>query len=317
MSCRRTKDAFTLIELLVVIAIIAILIGLLLPAVQKVREAAARMSCANNLKQIGLAFHNYHATYSCFAAGRTDPKATWAVFILPFMEGDATYKLWDFSKAYYQVQNKVARETTVKAYICPGRRSPSTSGLSISGDIPDSTGTYGSAHIPGALGDYAINSGDPSGAGDYWWSPSPSQPTKTPSNGIGIVDVDWETNTGTRYLKINDVSDGLSSTLLVGEKHVPPNQFGLTGYDNSIYNGDKTGARRMAGSATAPGTGTSVLAKFPTDQTSGIFGSAHPGICQFSLCDGSVRSLRTTISNDALRKLANRKDGEIIDSNDY
>ena len=118
-------------------------------------------------------------------------------------------------------------------------------------------------------------------------------------------------------MKISDVSDGLSNTLLVGEKHVPPNQFGMSGYDNSIFNGDKTGARRMAGSATAPGTGTSVIAKFPTDQTSGVFGSAHPGVCQFALCDGSVRSLRATISNDSLRKLANRMDGEIVDSNDY
>ena len=151
MRSRPHRVGFTLIELLVVIAIISILIGLLLPAVQRVREAANRLSCSNNLKQIGLAMHHHHLTFDKLPPSRvSDYGATWAVVILPEMEQDNLHRQWDMVRPYAQ-HNTVARQTAVKNYFCPSRRT-STSGpaLSLSGDL------FGGTHYPGALGDYAV-----------------------------------------------------------------------------------------------------------------------------------------------------------------
>jgi prepilin-type N-terminal cleavage/methylation domain-containing protein/prepilin-type processing-associated H-X9-DG protein len=297
---RRRRPGFTLIELLVVIAIIAVLIGLLVPAVQKVREAANRMSCQNNLKQIGLGMHNFAAALKSFPYCRTgghEQDNTWAVILLPYIEQDPLYNTW-FSVALPNLDgppilsnspriaindlrfNRTIRtqsaplSNTVALYFCPSRRAPQVC-----------TAPLGS-NLVGACGDYAVV-----GGGNVL--------------NTGAFHVNDFYGTGVR---LADIRDGTSSTLLVGEKHLTQADLGLGTYDGCIYSATPAGLSfRQAGSAHP-------LALGLTDGQNGQFGSWHTGVVNFVFCDGHVEGLNTSISGTTLGYLATRAGGEAIPS---
>jgi prepilin-type N-terminal cleavage/methylation domain-containing protein/prepilin-type processing-associated H-X9-DG protein len=224
----RTRKAFTLVELLVVIAIIAILIGLLLPAVQKVREAANRTRCENNLKQIGLALHNYHDTSRSFPPGyrdlNNDPNSTpdndlgpgwgWASFILPYMELDNVYKQINFTQTVGMGVNAQISVLPLKIFQCPA--DPYQDPF----PVYDSTFTSPIAIV--AHGNYVGCNGWPecfSNAGGNF---------QGGSGGDGLVGGFGQQACGLFYrnshYRFADVTDGTSNTIFVGERsnnHAP------------------------------------------------------------------------------------------------
>jgi prepilin-type processing-associated H-X9-DG protein len=291
------RSAFTLIELLVVIAIIMLLMGMLLPATQRVREAANRLFCGNNLRQIVIALHHHHNDYESLPPSRLwDRRATWAVLILPYLEQDNLYRQWDLSKTYYE-QTDAARQGAVKVYFCPTRRSMTTMpSLSIAGDM-SSNGQHGEKHHPGALGDYAANVGTTGMDFD-----GPGCAGMTPDGA-------FEYPHGRRFA---DFLDGLSHTILVGEKHVHIDRFGVGWLDCSLYNGDyDTCSCRSGGKNKYPPFNEHPIARSVKEERA-VFGSYHPGFCQFAFGDGSVRNLPADIDVNILALLCNRFDGQPI-----
>ena len=316
--------AFTLIELLVVIAIIGVLIALLLPAVQKVREAANRMSCRNNLKQLALGFMNYHDSFRKLPPDRVgrDAYLTWAALILPYIEADNIYRLWNPPATgvtwRYADQPAEALEAQLKIFFCPSRRGPPqiSSGA-------HNTGNAGSR--PGACGDYAICAGDGKRLQGTVWIPDDMNGDN--ANGAIIISNPPAVNpwpapivTYGSQTSLTSITDGTSNTFLIGEKHVRPDQFGSgSDGDNALYSGSAyKSAHRCAGRFHP-------LARFPQEppprdaqnNTRYNFSSYHPGVCQFAFADGSVHAIPVSIDIDNLERLANRMDGEVITYTDY
>jgi prepilin-type N-terminal cleavage/methylation domain-containing protein len=296
MSPSQHRRAFTLVELLVVIAIIGVLVALLLPAVQAAREAARRTKCLNNLKQIGLAMHNYHDTHGCFPNTRRDASYTWMVTIMPFVEQQNLYSEWKQGPSYH-TQTQMARETKVDMYYCPSRRSASTA--QIITENMDNTTTA----VTGVPGDYAACTGDSSVAtGDYW------------QNNVNGVFYIWNRMSGAPAAnepfragcRIADILDGTSSTLMVGDKHVAAIHLHKPADgDGQAYNGDKGHAFRWVG----PNV---LLAKGPQDTVKTRFGSWHPSVCNFVLADASVRPFMVSTSGQTLGWLAGKDDRQTV-----
>lgn len=292
----RRQRGFTLVELLVVMAIITLLVGLLVPAVQKAREAASRISCGNNLKQIGLALHSYESVNKKLPPSRvSDLHATWAVLILPYMEQDTIFKQWDLKLDYYS-QNAMARLTPVPNFFCPARRSHDTTPqASIAGDQNDDIFPIG-PHVPGALGDYGVCTGtDNCDGADCFGA----------TNGAFRVGID-QFNKPVGAVRLAEILDGLSNTFFAGEKHVIMSHFGEGVLDCSIYNGDYWTCSTRSASPAYP------IVQSPLDMTTIGFGSYHPGICQFLLGDGSVRVLNNDTNPNTLALLANIADGQVV-----
>ncbi len=306
---RSVRLGFTLIELLVVIAIIGILVALLLPAVQKSREAARSTQCKNNLKQIGIAIHNFHEQRNELPPSRNyDHYMSWAFLILPHLEQFSLFKNWDPQLKYYY-QSDTARLTGIPMYYCPSRRAPSMNSTQ-NDDILSPFETSG--HVPGTVSDYACSAGyGPAGVWNWITSngamimgEATTDPPTVPAGWYAppmAKLITWRSRT-----KFKDLVDGLSFTILVGEKHVRPAQFGIAQEDGAIYNGDHPGNFSRCGGPGYP------IAKSPTDAFNNNFGSYHEGICNFLMGDGSVRSVSVLIATDLLGRLTARNDHEVV-----
>ena len=291
----RRQPGFTLIELLVVIAIIAILIGLLVPAVQKVREAANRMTCMNNLKQLGLALHNYHGVYQGFPAAKvTTPKThNWIVFILPYLEQDNLYKRYRFDLNWDNAATNDAdpggvNQTVLKVLTCPSAP-------------------------PNRLGDRHRGITDYDAINQIT-RPNPYVTNMPPSDSswIGVLGLNVSR-------RITDITDGSSNTVMVAEsagrnelwrmgKRISTS--GTTGAwanpsDTIIVSGFNPATSTIPGPCAVNCTNNNEVYAFHASGANALF------------ADGSTRNLRAGLDVNIMIALMTRAIGEVVSPDSY
>lgn len=327
---RRRLPGFTLIELLVVIAIIAVLVALLLPAVQQTREAARRTQCKNHMKQIGLALHNYHDSHGKFPIGagyglsnyaastgginNAPRRAPWTVLILPYLDQANLYSQFDFSdrfKGCYNEEpttgkNHTASLTPVPAYHCPSFNSPN--------DVLR-TNYFG---VMGGGADRAA------------WAHSTSKGRAFWDNGVLYIN---------SKVALRDITDGSSNTIVVGETKYQlgpkaPNGANRYGWASTIRGDTNTNGGTLAAVTDVKinewnGDGNEQDTSFTANNAANkrgtvngvdaeqnlqgrAFSSFHSGGCHFTFVDGSVRFVSENVSMTTLQYLAIRNDGQVV-----
>jgi len=329
------RGGFTLIELLVVIAIIAILVALLLPAVQQAREAARRSSCKNNMKQIGLALHNYHDVHNTFPPGymsvqpentsSTEPTLwSWGAYVLPYVEQAPMYDLLNIGNVTLQsnltagTATRLALTTPISVFSCPSDVGPALNDSALtpgsynySRPVPDPTG----AAVAIAKSNYVMVANSANST-----TPAVTPASYGPFNGVGAQN---------SRIKLRDVIDGTSSTIAVGERAY---QVGVTkmgagnavGFSATLASGIKNGGTAVLGIGYWGINQTVVQVAHSTRS----FSSPHTGGAHFVLCDGSVRFISENIDfkgnsislgmvppmgvDSTFERLLSRNDGQVV-----
>ena len=304
---QRSRRGFTLIELLTVLAVIATLLALLLPAVQQAREAARRTACKNNLKQIGLALHNYESSFGIFppgyihkfgptgsANGRANHAGlAWGAMLLPLLDQSNLYNQIDSQIPIWNPVNLVPREQHLPVFLCPSD-SYSAGAFVVRDQAVVPVEQYAAAS-------YAAN-----------WGPSTAivNLDDTPLHSQGV----FYRNSA---IRVRDVVDGLSNTLAIGERtNGPIPSSSATSGGHSVFETSWVAAVRDV-TDLSDDHGHMVLfeTQFRPNQVNGDdkgLSAPHAGLCQFAICDGSVRSISENIDAALYNALGTRQGGEII-----
>ena len=309
MILKRWYRAFTLIELLVVIAIIAVLIALLLPAVQQAREAARRSQCKNNLKQYGLALHNYHDATLRFPSGASIELWGPLTFLLPYLDQAPAYNLMNFNNGIHSSGTRWSCGGESARLLALNPDHPNSRNIPVSVCPSDPYGTFVAAWSSSSTwstSDYIGVGGSGAYVGqvnqrsNIPWDPNPAnhQPAR---NGVLF----WKS-----YIKIADITDGTSNTLVIGERGIDATGSYIGGLCNGAEGNGFIPTGLGLGVAPLPVT-TGIGGGYKANDIQS-FWSYHTGGLHFLMADGAVRFVSNSLDYNTYQNLATRAGGEVI-----